>query len=201
MARDPDDFYRTSPDALLALLAPADGRPFTLDPCAGDGGLLAGSAMLWGRAALGMRGIERDAGRAAYARARGWRVEQGDGLACSWRGERVILNPPFSSAQPFVGKAAREADAVAALLPLNYLASGERADWWAALPPLQGIAVLSTRTSFLPSGATANGDYAWFLWGDFRVPPVSWYRCPLPRKRRIELAALSRELTADAVTW
>ena len=204
MARDPDDFYRTPPDALLALQSVTAGAPFfTLDPCAGDGGILAAQALIYGKAALQMRGVELDAERTTYARGKGLRVEQGDGLVPSWKGERVVLTPPFRWAQPFATKAATEADAAAVLLPLNYLSSGERSDWWLSLPPLRGIIVLSVRPSFMPDGSTANGDYAWFLWGDFpaHVAPVTWYRCPLQRKRRIELAAMSREISAAAVVW
>jgi len=203
MARHPDDFYRTPPDAVLALHDLIGSWPgFTVDPCAGDGGLIAACAMIWGAQALGMRGVELDAGRSADAAGRGWRVEQGDGLERSWSGENVAMNPPFQIAPPFVEKAAHEAESAAVLLPIAYLSSAERSDWWRSLPPPR-LRVMSVRPSFQEDGRTSTQDYAWYLWGRLYAdaPPVSWFCCPFERKLRLEHAASARALRADQVNW
>ena len=50
-----------------------------------------------------------------------------DGLAQSWAGERVWCNPPYSSIEPWVRKAATSgADLVVMLLPANRTEQG----WW-----------------------------------------------------------------------
>ena len=203
VAREPDDFYRTGPDAILALHGLLDAFPgFTLDPCAGDGGLLAGSALVWGQGSFGLRGVELHQGRAEQAAEQGWPVTQGDGLALSWRDEGAIINPPFSNAQPFIEKAATQARFGAVLLPLGYLASAERSAWWRSLPAPR-LRVLSVRASFLANGKISSQDYAWYLWGErfADCPPVSWFECPIERQERIALALKSRELRRDQVTW
>lgn len=35
----------------------------------------------------------------------GWKVEQGDGLAASWKGKTVFVNPPYSNIMPWARKA------------------------------------------------------------------------------------------------
>jgi phage N-6-adenine-methyltransferase len=50
-----------------------------------------------------------------------------DGLAQSWTGERVWCNPPYSSIEPWVAKAAEEdAELVVMLVPANRTEQG----WW-----------------------------------------------------------------------
>lgn len=56
---------------------------------------------------------------------------QSDGLAQSWSGERVFLNPPYSDIEPWVAAADREVrfndcSLVVALLPANKTEQG----WW-----------------------------------------------------------------------
>lgn len=195
MARHPDDFYRTPPDAVAALDGlVADGPWFDFDPAAGDGGLLAASAMVRPDVAL-VRGIELDAERAAHAAMCGFDVRCGDGLAVDWRGSNVVANPPFSGAQPFVAKAALEAASAAVLLPLSFLSTNGRAEWWQSLPAPK-LCVLAARLSFLASGKTANQEYAWYLWGPMfaAAPPVSWYLSPLDAAGRRAWAAESAAL-------
>jgi phage N-6-adenine-methyltransferase len=50
-----------------------------------------------------------------------------DGLAQSWRGERVWCNPPYSNIEPWVAKAhTAGADLIVMLLPANRTEQG----WW-----------------------------------------------------------------------
>lgn len=199
MARDPDDFYRTPPDAVMALATIKPRGGFDLDPCAGDGGLLAASAMVWGQAGLRMEGIEDHGGRVCRAQSLDWDVAAADGLSTSWEGRCVMVNPPFKDFQPWVEKAATEAKQAAVLLPLNAMASGERGAWWPAFAPT-ALVVLSVRPSFLPDGSTANADYAWYLWG-IEAPPISWFKVQMARKERLALSQLSRRLKREDVTW
>lgn len=59
-----------------------------------------------------------------------WFTKETDGLAQSWAGERVWLNPPYSEIRPWVEKALRETAAgcpiVAMLLPNNR----SEQPWW-----------------------------------------------------------------------
>lgn len=110
-----------------------------------------------------MRGIELDDARAAIARTVKLDVEQGDGLAPSWAGEHVLMNPPFALAKEFVEKAITEAETAIVLLRLAYLGSKRRAIFWQAHPP-SGLVVLAPRPSFM-GGKTDSADYGWFVWG------------------------------------
>jgi phage N-6-adenine-methyltransferase len=59
-----------------------------------------------------------------------WSVDV-NGLSQSWSGERVYVNPPYSSIRPWVEKALRETDAdlIVMLLPANRTEQ----DWWQEL--------------------------------------------------------------------
>ena len=159
--RRPDDFYE-SPGWCVQRLYQVAGDvlpPPTLDPCAGRGAIMHEASLL----AMPMRGVERCPERARYAGIRALDVETGDGLARSWRGEHVLMNPPFAQAREFVEKAVSEAESTVALLRLAYLGSKKRAPWWGDNPP-SGLVVLAPRPSFTGSG-TDSADYGWFAWG------------------------------------
>ena len=158
--RDHRDFYPTPSWAVEALyrsfpLLP----PPTLDPCAGVGSLIAPARAFGYRPP---RGIELDEGLAREAQELGQLVEQGDGLACSWAGEHVLMNPPYNDAETWIRKGLEEAASVCALLRLGFLASKRRSSLLASRPP-NGLGVLSKRPSFR-WGRTDSTDYGWFIW-------------------------------------
>jgi hypothetical protein len=74
----------------------------------------------------------------------------------------IITNPPFSLALEFLGKSLWEAGTVCYLLPLNFLGSIKRHEFWKANPPTH-LFPLSRRPSFTGKGTDAC-DYAWFVW-------------------------------------
>lgn len=84
-----------------------------------------------------------------------------DGLAESWGGERVWLNPPYSDIEPWIAKAAkREADLVALLLPVRV-----DTDWWRRYVQspegkllCDGIRFFRSRVRFV--GATGSPSWA-----------------------------------------
>lgn len=78
----------------------------------------------------------------------------------------IVGNPPYTIAESFARAClTSRAPYVALLLPLGFLASAERAPFWAAHPVVRMI-VLSRRPSFTGDGKTDSTDYAWMIWGD-----------------------------------
>ena len=78
----------------------------------------------------------------------------------------IISNPPFSLAQQFIDKALKDVSIggyVVMLLPLNFLGSQKRHDWWRDRMP-QYIFVHSNRMSFTPDSKTDSREYAHFIW-------------------------------------
>lgn len=70
-----------------------------------------------------------------------------DGLAQSWAGERVWCNPPYSSIEPWVVKAAKSgAELVVMLLPANRTEQG----WWQRHIEARRDRPGGPRTEFLP---------------------------------------------------
>lgn len=163
--RSPLDFYATPAWCVTELYSQRERlglpRP-TLDPGAGEGGLIAPLAELWPRSPV-MRGIELDSGRVARAAELGISLEHGDGMAQSWEGEHVLMNPPFCSALEWVTKGVEEARTLTALLRLGFLASQRRRPFWDANPP-DKVVVMSRRPRFTGGGDSA--DYAWMHWGE-----------------------------------
>ena len=105
----------------------------------------------------------------------------------------LITNPPFSHAIEFVNKSLEEAATVCYLLPLGFLSSRERRDWWRSNPPTNVITV-SERPCFVwvcrdrhCKGSCAPGvevcpacggrtkrqtdfsDVAWYVWDRGRL--------------------------------
>ena len=79
-------------------------------------------------------------------------TREDDGLEQSWAGERVWLNPPYSSIEPWVSKATSEvmavggAELVVMLLPANRTEQG----WWQrGIEPLRDRPDGILRTEFL----------------------------------------------------
>lgn len=167
--RHPDDHYETPAWCVRALL-PYLQRGKVLDPCAGNGAIGRVLAEVWPEQER--YGIEIDDARSLEARdaqilrADGTplrafdRVFRGDYLDLKIHDDwimpdtrrtgpapsLIITNPPFKLALEFAKKALEEAETVAFLLRLNWLASAERRPFHREHP--SDIVVLPRRPSF-----------------------------------------------------
>lgn len=174
--RHVDDFYETPAWCLEAIWPHV--RPVTgvvLDPCAGNGAVLAFLAANYDRSQV--NGCELDRARCDEAAGQGAWCQHGDWLADehprTLRGEwpkLVFTNPPYRHAMAFVQKALEVTRPVGGttcmLLRLNWLASQRRADWMRQHTP--DVYVLPRRPSFTPDGKTDATEYAWMVWGPRR---------------------------------
>jgi hypothetical protein len=167
--RRADDFYATPPEVTRAILPYLNVGPEAdvLDPCAGDGAIL---AELQHRMRVPPRGIEIDQGRACSAHERvGNVVRHADALIVGWhRPDVVITNPPYSLAEAFIHRAhdqIAKGGTIAMLLRLNFLGSQKRAVLHRTRPA--DVYVLPKRPSFTGKGTDAT-EYAWFVWGPGR---------------------------------
>lgn len=155
--RHPDDFYETPAWCTRVVLAHLQ-RGNVLDPCCGAGAIGKVIADEW--RGVQVFGTEINEGRAIQARegitTRPGSVEhvfdavyQNDYLALedsSPKTPLIITNPPFKLALEFAQKAIKEADTVAFLLRLNWLASEARRAFHVANPA--DLVVLPRRPSF-----------------------------------------------------
>ena len=164
--RDQTDFYRTPAHAVESLFQAVKPPAPTLDPCAGDGGLIRAAVQLPGRMAHRFAGVEIDPLLVAAAREDGLPVVFGDGLERSWRGEHVLMNPPYNNALAWVQKGV-EAATCSALVRLGFLATQKRLAFWQNSPPT-AVVILSRRPSFRSDGKTDSADYCWVHWGRYR---------------------------------
>lgn len=181
--RAPDDYYSTPPwcvEALLTLpgLRAYLARSYVIDPCAGDGAILASLTGV----ALTRGGVELSAERAALS-GRVARTIVGDFLSAEvttriarpeWQ-TAIITNPPYSLAMEFVCASLTfpACSLVAMLLRVNWLAGRKRAAFHKRTPA--AVRVLSRRPSFAGNGATDATEYAWFLWGPPDIAaPGTW---------------------------
>ncbi len=161
--RPPADFYRTPDWAIAAVLrrltrlcAPSS----VLEPCAGDGALLAPLRACWPSATIDAYDIEPR--HPAVARPT-WTDDTPQ------RYDLVITNPPFIAAEEILRygiSRLRAGGRIALLLRLGFLASQERRPLYRRHYP-EFVFVLSERPSFR-SGTTDATDYAWFVWREGR---------------------------------
>jgi hypothetical protein len=162
--RSNKDFYCTPPWCVTELYQALFLPKPTLDPCAGNGGLIAPVKALQGRHSK-IRGIEIQETLVEQARDGNLPVTQGNGLELDWSNEHVLINPPYSEAEVWITKAVREAKSTVALLRLAFLASKRRKAWIQANPP-QALIILSKRPSFIDGKGGDSADYAWFYWSN-----------------------------------
>jgi hypothetical protein len=166
--RHPDDYYATPSWCTRAILRYLPKFRRALDPCAGDGAILAEVRATYG-ARVEVEGIEIDKARAKAAGAR-----CADALKVDWPNvDLVIMNPPFKLAMEFVEASLRQVvpgGTVAVLLRLAWLASQKRAAFLRANTP--SVYVLPRRPSFTGRG-TDSTDYAWMVWDSLSVPTVT----------------------------
>lgn len=158
--RHPDDFYETPAWCVRALL-PYLQRGDVLDPCCGNGAIGRVLAEEWSR--FNRYGIEINEGRYLEAAA-STVLHKRDGvdvvsrtfdnvthedylaLPSVARIPLIVTNPPFKLALEFATKALKEADTVAFLLRLNWLASETRRKFHEANPC--DLIVMPRRPSF-----------------------------------------------------
>lgn len=122
-----------------------------------------------------------DGAMADVLRARGYQVEASDlcdrgygetgidFLEADRRVANIITNPPYNSAEGFIGSALRQADRkVAFLLRLAFLEGAARGDGLFKTTPPSRVHVFSERVTFAPPGVTlTNGGttaYCWMVW-------------------------------------
>lgn len=74
----------------------------------------------------------------------------------------VVTNPPFSLAKEFIDRSLTLANCVIMLLPLSFMGSKKRRDWWRS-HPYTAIFYLSQRPSFTNDGKTDSECYAWVV--------------------------------------
>jgi len=163
--RDPRDFYQTPEWCVHALLKTLRMPTPTFDPCAGNGALLA-AVQSYHAHRCHITGVELDSDLAERAVELGLPVRQGDGLARDWKGEHVLMNPPFKTALTWVQKAVDEATSCAALVRLDFLVSMKRLPFWKKHAP-SAVLLLSRRPSFKSDGSTDNSGYCWLYWGPY----------------------------------
>ncbi len=105
--------------------------------------------------------------------------------------DNIVSNPPFVNALEFTRAAMVVARfKVAMFLPLRFLSSQGRADFFKERPPSR-VLVIAERVTIAPNGIPAVGkngkptsgktDHAWFIWAHDRQgpPTLGWVRKPL----------------------
>ena len=145
-ARRANDDYQTPIGVVSPLLALIDWprvRSF-LEPCAGQGRIIR---------AAGLAAAVTETFHGSLATARSWKwceIEHGvDYLETKCEPvDLIITNPPFTLALEFLRKSLEEAATVCYLLPLGFLSSTERRDFWRANPPTN-LYTVSARPCFV----------------------------------------------------
>lgn len=154
---DGPDFFPTPPWATHALI---DNERFEGDiwECACGDGSMSRVLALTGQKV-----------RSSDLHNRGFGEEGVDFLATGQMADNVVTNPPYNSAEGFVGagiKLARRKFAL--LLRLAFLEGANRANTIFSQSPPSRVWVFSERITFYPAGAEVKGSgttaYAWFVW-------------------------------------
>lgn len=162
--RDPDDFYPTPEWCVRAGLSLVSKSDSILDPCAGDGAIVACAADLGFAVAYG---VELHEGRVALAQARGLNVVQGDGFRILENDpvSTIVMNPPFSNGEAWVEAAVTPGRKVVLLMKTAFLGSQRRGRLFEKIG-LPDMYVMGRRPSFMPDGKSSepNSTYAWFVW-------------------------------------
>ena len=104
--------------------------------------------------------------------------------------EVVISNPPFSLAFEAIEWSMRYAPVVVMLLRLNFLASGERAEFMRQNTP--DVYVLPNRPSFAHNGRTDSAEYAWLVFRGLRTIGQVGVLSTTPKSERCKIAAINR---------
>ncbi|MFA5135611.1 MAG: hypothetical protein WC505_07560 [Patescibacteria group bacterium] len=142
-----------------------------LEPCAGNGGLIAAVSDLRQDIVWDAVEIRSECCEGIHATGRVETVVTGDFLefvAAEQQLQRyavVMTNPPYSTAEQFLLSSFSIADHVVMLLRLNFIASARRSKIMRDHPP--DVYVLPNRPSFSGHG-TDSIEYAWFHWDNNR---------------------------------
>lgn len=175
-ARNRHDTYPTPGWAVRRLLEAVElpnGR--WLEPCAGDGAIIAAvngrmdpTKIEWEAHEIRKAPIGKLAGTGTNVDAyQGDFLELADFMKIDGATNReayavAITNPPFLLAMEFIDRCRFLATHTVMLLRLNFLASEKRADFMRTSTP--DVYVLPNRPSFIGGGKTDSIEYAWFHW-------------------------------------
>lgn len=160
--RDPDDFYPTPEWCVRAGLSLVPENDSILDPCAGDGAIVATATEL-GFVAYG---VELHEGRVALAQSRNLNVVQGDGFKMLQNDpvSTIVMNPPFINGEEWVEAAVTPGRMVIILMKTTFIGSQRRGKLFQKIG-LPDMYVMGRRPSFKPNGRSEpNTTYAWFVW-------------------------------------
>lgn len=168
MSRQPLDFYATPAPVIDAILPHLPLGGDVLDPCAGDGAILA-RLRAWGVDRSRISGIEIDPVRAAQACEHADTICD-DALHRNWPTVGLILaNPPFKTAHDWAYRTVMDArhhgGTVALLLRLSFLESAVRVAFHRTHP--SDVYVLPSRPKFV-GRKTDSLTCAWFVFGPGR---------------------------------
>lgn len=165
-----NDFYETPSWCVEAIMPHLPLGGSVLDPCAGKGAILRACADRFDcRMAIEINKDFEHELSVLVANEFDLTIDNATSLNFWPKCDVVLMNPPFSKAEPFVrmalGEQAQYQGITCALLRLSFLASAKRRDFMRANPP--DVYVLSKRPSFNGLG-TDSCDYAWLVWGPGR---------------------------------
>ena len=154
------DYYATHPSAVRDILTKEKFSKWVLEPCCG-GGYMAEEIKKAGYKVSAYDIVNRGYGKQADFLNTDW--EQG-----KWD---IITNPPFKSVTLFIRKAIEICkEKVAILLPLRYLTSQERYDFYKEYPPAR-VYAYTNRICIAKNGRFDKYQkgqsaviYAWFIW-------------------------------------
>lgn len=179
------DFYPTPPPAVFSYLEHSDwldqyANPFAkwLEPCYGDGAIIKAvgeyCAKRWRCVPPNWTAVElRDVPPIERAKCISGRSFLDWFPHDDWF-DVCMTNPPYkkdrpkiSLAQEFIEHARQMCDVLIMMLPLGFLSSEERSDWWQGWKTEDlSLIVLSDRPSCTGDGKTDRvDDYAWYTWG------------------------------------
>jgi hypothetical protein len=105
-----------------------------------------------------------------------------DFLTASRKYNNIVTNPPYNSAEGFVGAGVQKSkQKFALLLRLAFLEGANRANTIFSRHPPSRVWVFSERITFYPSGAIQKGTgttaYAWFVWDkDASGTELKWFK-------------------------
>ena len=195
--KNPSEFYPTPEWVVTAFLQSGRlplGASFMqrwLEPCAGDGAIIAATNRYHG--SLGMiaptwTGVElrADLAKLAAARCPGAQITCGDALATPLATyDCVLTNTPFSLAEEFYHRLRPLTRYLVLLLRVGWLESTCRQELLAN--DLPDVGLVSPRPSF-SSGGNDLATYAWLVWGPERQAISRFWICKLkPPVRQMPL--------------
>lgn len=158
--REIKDYYATHPSVTEDLLRVEKFNHRILEPCCG-GGFMAEAIKQAGYEVEAYDLVDRGYGKQADFLTSDFEVNQYD----------IITNPPYTNIVPFVQRALDLCkQKVAILMPLRYLSSMERYEFYAKYPPCRVYCYVN-RICVAKSGrfdlydASSNMEiYAWYIW-------------------------------------